>query len=204
MKAEDLIEIIKDDLKVAKEQNVQTITIENFEAWYDNLKNFIKDHPETESSSSYQNNLEEYKAKVQSGLEHYRAVQQHRLEVFKIVTNAGQAALKSAILINGGGSVAILAFIGNIFKTVDPINASLVHSLGVSLRMFAIGTLCAAMAAGGTYLVQFFDATGLDSKHHKIWNGVAHFFNILVIITVIYSYYRFWLGVDFAHIAFSN
>jgi hypothetical protein len=141
---------------------------------------------------------------VQRGFEYYRAVQQHKLEVFKTVTIAGQAALKSAILINGGGSVAILAFIGNILKTDDPINAALVHSLGVSLRMFAIGTLCAAMAAGGTYLVQFFDAIGLDSKHTKIWHCVAHIFNALVIATVIYSYFRFWLGVDFAYIAFSN
>ncbi len=204
MKAEELIEIIKDDLNLAKEQKTQTIKIENFEAWYDDLKNFVKDHPEPEPSPVDQNNLEEYKAKVQRGFEHYRAVQQHRLEVFKTVINAGQAALKSAILINGGGSVAILAFIGNILKPGDPIKAALVHSLGGSLRMFAVGTLCAAMAAGGTYLVQFFDAAGLDSKCPKIWRGLAHIFNALVIATVIYSYIRFWLGVDYAYIAFSN
>jgi len=85
-----------------------------------------------------------------------------------------------------------------------PINAALVHSLSGSLRMFAIGTLCAAIAAGGTYLVQFFDAAALDSKHPKLWHGVTHFLNVLVIATVIYSYYRFWLGLDYAYIAFSN
>ncbi|GJL78080.1 MAG: hypothetical protein NPINA01_10690 [Nitrospinaceae bacterium] len=100
--------------------------------------------------------------------------------------------------------MAILVFIGNILKPGDPIKTALVHSLGGSLRMFAIGTLCAAMAAGGTYLVQFLDAAGLDSKHPKIWRGVALFFNILVIATVIYSYTRFWLGVDYAYLAFSN
>lgn len=147
---------------------------------------------------------EEYKANVQGDLEYYRAVQQHRLEAFRVLINAGQAALKSAILINGGGSVAILAFIGNSFKLGDPTKTALIHSLGNSLRMFAIGTLCAAMAAGGTYLTQLFAVIELDSKCPKIWRRVFNFSNTLVIAIVICSYILFGLGMDYAYIAFSN
>ena len=44
---------------------------------------------------------------------------------------AGQAAMKSALLINGGAAVAILAFIGQIFNSLR--NCEIIHSLKFSM-----------------------------------------------------------------------
>ena len=70
--------------------------------------------------------------------------------------------------------------------------------------MFVIGTLFAAIASGGAYLVNFLAFVGLESKNKKPWDITANIFNVVVIAIVIYSYYRFYIGIELAYIAFSE
>ena len=90
-------------------------------------------------------------------LENHKAELARRLMVetenFKSVILTGQSALKSAILINGGAAVALLAFIGHVWKP-DYLRTASINLVG-SLQWFVFGVLSAAIAAGGTYAAQF-------------------------------------------------
>lgn len=79
---------------------------------------------------------------------------QYYFERLKVVTQAGNFALKSAILINGGASVAMLAFIGHLFSISEGIVRA--EQLSSSLVVFAIGTLVAAIASGATYVGEIY------------------------------------------------
>ena len=67
--------------------------------------------------------MQKWKAQHKNQLAQYNAERAAELsfdiEMFKSVIIAGQAALKSAILINGGATVALLAFIGSQYCPVN-------------------------------------------------------------------------------------
>ncbi len=127
--------------------------------------------------------MEHYKAQNAANLAQYEAERSRSLESFRSVILTGQAALKSAILINGGASVALLAFLGHIWNTEPP--APVVAGLTQSLLFFLIGVLLSAMAAGTTYLTQAFYDGGWD----KTGMGI-NFINILLVVSAYYLYLK--------------
>ncbi|MHC1727421.1 MAG: hypothetical protein AB9866_15695 [Syntrophobacteraceae bacterium] len=76
-------------------------------------------------------------------------------EMIKAVVLTGQAALKSAILINGGATVAVLSLIGSLLIKAPEGKLILVHDLAASAFAFAVGVLLSAIASGTTYLSTF-------------------------------------------------
>jgi len=88
------------------------------------------------------------------------------------------------MLINGGASIALLAFTGKIWQT--SVSEAVANSLSSSIFIFCVGVLCAAIAAGTTYLSQIFFST--------IYENIGTIFQILTIITVIFSYCLFAYG----------
>ncbi|MBN1941888.1 MAG: hypothetical protein JW849_01210 [Phycisphaerae bacterium] len=126
---------------------------------------------------------------------------EHEMKIFELeqlragikyqqVNQQGQAAIKSALLINGGASVAMLALIGTLIdKQVERV---LITKLCLSLGMFVAGTLIVAIACGGTYLC------GMLQSRVKIWWVL----NIIVIIMVIFGYVLFGWSSRNAYCAF--
>lgn len=127
-----------------------------------------------------------------SQLAYHRAVHESQLEMFKSVLESGQTAVNTAILVSGGGTVALLAFIGNL-STKTPM-APVPHALIVALVLFAIGVLCGAMAAGARYLSQF--------CYGKFWMRSAIGFHISCVVLVIATYALFGAGVVAAYHGF--
>jgi hypothetical protein len=113
--------------------------------------------------------------------EQYRATMQEWTEKVRSVGAAGQAALKSAILINGGAAVATLAFVGSLVQHEIP-----VCGFKWVLLWFASGALLGAVASGVTYCVQYAGALS-KTRTAKILNGVA-------ILFVGLSYVAFLVG----------
>ncbi len=74
------------------------------------------------------------------------------LEVFKSVLDTGKTALTTVILVNGGASVALLAFLANISVRTEL--ASRVPAIAGALMWFVFGVLSAACSTGVTYLTQ--------------------------------------------------
>ena len=117
----------------------------------------------------------------------------HAIEMFRSVITTGQSALKSALLINGGAAVAMLAAISNIWtKGIDEEAAT---PLTASILCFAIGVLSAAIAMGVAYFTQYY------YKDDKVRPGAC--FNVLAIILVLASYALFGIGAYAAYSAFN-
>jgi hypothetical protein len=113
-------------------------------------------------------------------------------ESFKAVIQAGQTALKSAILINGGAAVALLAFIGSLWSSSPSIKV--VESLSSSMQFFVFGVLSSAIATGIVYLAQY------ANMLKKSWT--FRILNFISIILVIFSYICFVTGSYYGFQAF--
>lgn len=129
---------------------------------------------------------EQYKAECDLNLEEYKLK-------FQATVQSGQAALKSAFLINGGAAVALLAFIGNAWtKTQANING-----LGFPLLLYVFGVLFPAVASGLTYLSQCQYGKSIKDDDH--FARSARKIKWVVIVFVILSYFLFAIATFFAY-----
>lgn len=77
----------------------------------DNLIAYLNDVATSPSVAVTPAELEQYKAHLQLEVERHKDVNASNLEMFKSVITAGQSAMRSAFLLNGGAAIALLAFI---------------------------------------------------------------------------------------------
>ena len=116
----------------------------------DNLITYLQsviDSPEIEPTPAA---IEKYKAEMQSRNEYNKQVHEGNLEMFRSVITAGQNAIKSSLLLNGGAAVAMLAFIANVARDKTERAAY----LAPSIEPFAYGALAIVITSGLTYLGQ--------------------------------------------------
>jgi len=192
VKAEDAIQKAIDSVVEVKKNNQQVIAVDALIAYLNVLKSDVA-HQAHFDERAHVAQLEEYKAKNANQLAHYQAQNEHALKMFDSVIAYGQMALKSAILVNGAGAVAILALMGNIWdKHVRP---EAVQLLACSVTFFALATLGGAVGTGMTYLTQ--NAYAYGWKRRGNWlNG------IVVLIVLVVCYGGFGYGVYKAYHAF--
>jgi len=114
---------------------------------------------------------------------------------------AGQSALKSSILINGGAAVAILAIIGSLASSGN--TKELIPILSCSFAYFIFGTLVATIASGGAYLTQAFNCC-TDHQGGENQNKLAKRFHYTTIFLVVVSYVLFCLGAILTYKTFLN
>jgi hypothetical protein len=116
--------------------------------------------------------------------------QAERIELAKSVILTAQNALKSAMLINGGAAVALLAFVGHVWK---PDGSTLLISIAGALYWFVIGVLLDAVSAASFYFTQwFYHETSGASRDRYFVAGVT--FHMLAILLVLTSYGTFAYG----------
>ncbi len=120
-------------------------------------------------------------------LEQYKARNRAREELGRSAVAYGQATLKSALLINGGGAVALLAYIGKVL----PMRGM----LALPLSFFGIGVFAAAFGTGLSYLTQY--AYALKWKR-------APFLHWVTAGVVVLSYFLFLAGVWQAYSVFDS
>jgi hypothetical protein len=133
---------------------------------------------------------------------------------FENANMQGQAALTAALLINGGASVALLAFVGTMM--VKDMQKCLLLSLCFSMLWFVLGVLCAAIASGVTYVTGLINARWVDVMAEPTDTSNANekeisklglrfwVFNSVAIILVISSYVLFFIGFLNAYFAFTT
>ncbi len=176
----DVIRSIRD------EQGVSVIKSGNLIAYLEEIIN----SPEEEITPAQ---MEKYKAELQVWIKQNEAVQAAELEKVRSVILAGQNALKTAFLMNGGATVALLAFLGKLSdKHQDKIAV-----FASALVVFVIGVLAITVASGLTYLSQWFYA------HSEPWKRkTGHVLNFLTIALGWASYGFFIWGTVRAYKAF--
>jgi ABC-type multidrug transport system permease subunit len=174
---------------IRDEQGVTEIKCDNLIAY---LKEII-DSPDEEIAPAQ---MEKYKAELQLWIKQNEAAQASGLEMFRTVILAGQNALKTAFLMNGGATVALLAFLG---KLSDQ-HQDKIAIFSSSLIVFVFGVLAITLASGSTYLSQAFFAAGSKSWEQK----TGFWLNILTIAFCLSSYGLFIWGAIRAYKAFTS
>jgi len=145
--------------------------------------------------------MERYKCE----LEKWKIDTQCSMIKYQQVNMQGQAAMKAAFLINGGASVAVLAFIGTAMN--NDTNSLLLLKLCFSMIMFIAGVLSVAFASGVTYLAGFADAS--ETETDTVQSGKKTFkwwpiMNTIAIILVVIGYVLFAAGSLNAYCAFTS
>jgi hypothetical protein len=185
-----LISLIKNELDGLKKQGIEQVTI-------DGIIDYLSQLEVTRESLSGITlaELEHYKAQLAMWVESQKSQSQISAEGFKSVILAGQNALRSSLLINGGASIALLAYIGKL-----KIEASTqIPAFAFPLLIFVIGVLVAAINSGLTYLSQWFYFGG------AIWKQKVGFvINIINILLGIASYGLFAIGTFYAYKFFAH
>lgn len=132
--------------------------------------------------------LEQIRAQLQTSVEDRKSAQASSLEMFRSVITAGQNALRTALLINGGATVALLAFLGKL--TTD--NPEKLSVFSTSLMIFTVGVFFTGLSSGFTYLSQWFYASNRNRCQMIGWA-----LNILCIVLGLAAYGAFiWGAVD--------
>lgn len=147
-----------------KDQGTAAIYCENLITYLDNVI-------AADTSAPSPAEMKQYEAQLQLQVEVYRARVETDREEFKAVIQAGQNALRTGFLLNGGASVTILAVIGK-FMTAEG-SMSYVPPLANSLILFVTGTVLIAFSSALTYLSQWFGGGGKD-WHTKVANGLNY------------------------------
>lgn len=191
MKTQELMKIIKDAVGSLHEKKITAISVDAFIKYLDELERYVATIKD-EDEKNHEIALATFRVEHERNLAYYEAQQQNSMEMLRSVIAYGQAALKSAILINGGAAAGLLAFIGNIWtKDIAP---PAVHSLTIAVILFSAGVLCAALGTGCTYVTQYF--------YSEMRQRIAKFFHVVTIVFVIGSYILFGFGSWSAYQAF--
>lgn len=130
----------------------------------------------------------EYSWKKDFALAEYGWKKDWGIEMFKSVIAAGQNSMRAAMLMHGGASIALLAFIGNLAVNADTL--SLVPSFGGILPWFLGGLLLVVIAYGTTYWTQHY----FKEDKHKTGERWQKLSCILVIVSYLAFIAGSWLG----------
>jgi hypothetical protein len=185
--AQELREVVAD----LKTKGIDSIGADNLIRYLDEAARDLS----TSGARPSEATIERYKAELHKWVEEHKNIHTQRVEMFRSVIQAGQNALRTAFLMNGGASVALLAFIGHL-SSVAP---GRIPSLAPSLAVFVCGVLVAALATGVTYLSQWFYA-GDPSWQKK--TGFA--LNIATILLGLSAYGIFAFGMWRAYRVFEG
>ncbi|QUP53192.1 hypothetical protein GO998_05140 [Ralstonia syzygii] len=152
MKATEAIQQIQADIANAKEGGTQQILVANLEVYLAT----VLEKARAEESAAGAEKIDQANHQLEVWKAQLSASTNHSIEMFKAVIEAGQTALKSAIVINGGAAAALLAFAGNaITKGQVLAGDPLLSQIGIGLALFVTGLGCAGLASGMRYLAQF-------------------------------------------------
>ncbi|KZY32670.1 hypothetical protein A3754_07865 [Alcanivorax sp. HI0083] len=182
MSAKALARNLRDEIAHLKnEQGINAIQSDDLLAYL----NRVIDAPEEEVDPV---KLEQIRAQLQANVEDRKAQQSSALEMFRSVITAGQNAIKTSLLMNGGATIALLAFLGKL-TTENPGKLSVFSG---SLMIFTFGVFVIGLVSGLTYLSQWLYSS--QSERCKFWGWVL---NVSCIFMGLASYGIFiWGAID--------
>ncbi len=195
MKTTDLINDLRTALGDVKARGNTTIPLSGLETYLSEMEkihneddSLVKQNTQREEAiQQFEYDMEVWK--VKAPLENAAA-----LKMFDSVIEAGQTAIKSATLINGGAAVALLAFLGNLLTKEPPLNVIFpIQELSLSMLIFFLGVGFSGSATAARYFSQ---AAYSDEKE-----SCANFFRWVAIILALLSLGAFFYGGILAYCA---
>lgn len=175
MNPKAVIETIKADINLAKDQGASAIETERLIKYLDALSNQVN---EAGKNLDRDAELERIRAHYANHLAHYNWLKEQDIELFKSVITSGQNTLRASMLLHGAAAVALLAFIGHL--VVNPSTKPLVGQFAPIMTCFLIGVLNVVVCHGITYLTQY------CYHHHR--NIFGHILNVLSSVLSVFGY----------------
>ncbi len=155
-----------------------------------------------------------WKLNHESAKESHAAHRNDSALLFQAGLSFGLEAMKTAILVNGGAVVAMMAFIGATYNA-EPVDVDRVRSaLLLPAFIFAIGSVAAGMASGFAYFAQYLYQQVVESQEMH-WERPyiretvksarpmrwGKFWHILCVVMVLVSYGLLIAGLVLAYMA---
>ncbi len=199
MAKDDRLIELRNLVRVLRLQGRKTVAITNLEKVLEELA-----IEESEPSETKELALTQFKeaAEQERSLAHYSATNRWNVAELAIVAQLGQGTLKNAILINGGGAAALLAFIGHVW---GPTSRSTIVLLSWPLFCFVLGVVAAAFASAIACLAEgagFAEDIAMVDDKPKL-SLTSKRLAWLTVFLVICSFILFSLGCTQAYIAFT-
>lgn len=202
MKASEAIQQIQADVAGVKASGAQQILVANLEAY---LATALQNAQAVESSVASAEQIAQYERDLDVWKARLPADTSHQLEMFKSVIEAGQTALRSAIVINAGAAAALLAFAGNaITKGQSLAGDPLLSRIGLGLMWFVAGMGCAGVATGVRYLAQSAYKACQFKPERRYVKATADTLNWASIIVAAVSFAAFFAGGYSAYLAIAK
>lgn len=186
MKSSEVIQTLKSAIKATREQGVDKVSLDDLDAYAAKLDELSQQTPENAAAGEAE--MEKYRANLSAWISSREQEHEVNLEMLRSVITVGQSALRSALLINGGAAVALLAFIGQLW-TGGEIDSAL-GEVADGLLQFVWGVLAAAGAAGATY----FSQAGYAGEFGRVSQAVGRTGHVLAVAGVFLAYYLFAKG----------
>jgi hypothetical protein len=184
MSVKQFIDQMKAVIESVRSEGTKEITCESLIKYLNDVGESASSQPDDTNATTVE--LEQYKAKVQLQAAAYRHDHEANLEMFRSVIQTGQGAIKSSFLLNGGASLAILAFIGHLAK----VDSAKVSEFADCILPFSFGVLFIAIVSGGTYLTQCMYSSS------KSWvNKTGVVLQIATVLLTIVSYGMYVWGL---------
>jgi hypothetical protein len=155
--------------------------------------------------ATYQSELEKYKATLQAQQNHWIATEARNHHAWisdkedgrtlmRAVFDFAAITIRSLILINGGATIGILTFLGNLWNKDAAIARLGARAFGYGISGFVVGLCFALLTAGLSYITQALFSElpreGINSPAKKWGNRVR----ILAIIAAVLSLVGFIFG----------
>ena len=190
MDAKQLLADLRDALKAVPSTEQRTIQVDALNKYLDRWEDSaMQGQKQTEIQHARQ--LEEWKMQLSVS-------SASSLEMFKAVIEAGQTALKSSIVINGGAAAALIALMSEGLKANGISNmGSLLSPLGYAWLCFMLGLGCAGSATAARYLSQAFYAERLrntESATASKWRRFGNWARNTAVVLAIASFALFFAG----------
>ena len=144
MGVKDFAEQMKATILEIKNQGTAAIYCDNIVSYLEGVINSPQPEPTVAD-------IEGCKAEMQSRIEFNKQTHESNLEGFRAVITAGQNAIKTSLILNGGAAVALLTFISHLAST----KVEKVSMFAPSIVPFAVGALIIVATSGLTYLSQW-------------------------------------------------
>lgn len=171
MRATDLITDLRAQLGRVRAQGVSAVQVGALEAYLAAVEPFAAANGDAAATDqALARGRHEFEVwKVRAPMEHAAS-----MEMFRSVIEAGQTALRSLILINGGAAVALLAFLGNVLSKEAPKGVQYsVAGLKLAMLTFVLGVGSAGAATAFRYLTQWAGALRwLRTSHVLNWAAI--------------------------------
>lgn len=150
--------------------------------------------------------MEQDQKEHEGGIASYNALMKRGDEMLKSVVDSGKFAIHSSVILNGGATAAVLAFVSNSLVNTN-LGKEITTFFLLGAQWFSYGAIASVVAAGLTYVTNYCYMVEYDIRSNNViqrekhddkktvWLKIGIGTHILTIIAVLVSYVAFFNGV---------